>query len=80
MKAIESVGTVDEQRRLVLDEPLPIAGPRRVRVIVLVPEEDERDEREWLRAAATNPAFDFLSEPEENIYSRADGKPFRGEG
>jgi len=34
------------------------------------------DESEWLRAAATNPAFDFLKGPEEDIYTLADGKPF----
>jgi hypothetical protein len=33
-------------------------------------EESDIDEREWLRAAATNPAFAFLKEPEEDIYSR----------
>jgi hypothetical protein len=33
-------------------------------------EETDVDEREWLRAAAMNPAFDFLKEPEEDIYSR----------
>jgi hypothetical protein len=26
--------------------------------------------------AAKNPAFDFLKEPEEDIYTPADGKPF----
>jgi len=34
------------------------------------------DEQEWLRAAAANPAFDFLKEPGEDIYTLADGEPF----
>ena len=38
------------------------------------------DEKEWLQAAATNPAFDFLKEPEEDIYTLADGKPFYDQG
>lgn len=80
MKAIEVTGTVDEQRQLHLDEPLPIVGPSRVRVILLFPEEADIDEREWLRAAATNPAFDFLKDPAEDIYTLADGKPFYDEG
>jgi tetratricopeptide (TPR) repeat protein len=42
-------------------------------------EEGEIDESEWLRAAATNPAFDFLKEPEEDIYTLDDGKPFNEE-
>jgi hypothetical protein len=54
---------------------LPIAGPSRVRVIILISEEGDIDEQEWLRAAAVNPAFDFLKEPEEDIYTLADGKP-----
>ena len=76
MKAIETTGMVDEERRLLLDEPLPIIGPSRVRVIILVPEEVDITEREWLNAASTNPAFDFLKELEEDIYTLTDGKPF----
>ena len=75
-KALEVVGTVDAQRQLHLDEPLPIVGPSRVRVIILIPEETDMDEREWLRVAARNPAFDFLKDPEEDIYTLADGEPF----
>jgi hypothetical protein len=29
-----------------------------------------------MRAAAKNPAFDFLKDPEEDIYSPTDGRPF----
>lgn len=39
-------------------------------------EAGEIDESEWLRSAASNPAFDFLKDPEEDIYTLADGKPF----
>jgi hypothetical protein len=80
LKALEVAGTIDEQRQLHLDTPLPIAGPTRVRVIILIPEQTDIDEREWLRAAATNPAFDFLKEPEEDIYTLTDGKPFHDQG
>ena len=76
LKAIELMGTVDEQGRLHLDQSLPMAGPSQVRVIILIPEEMDLDESAWLGAAATNPAFDFLKEPEEDIYTLADGKPF----
>jgi hypothetical protein len=37
---------------------------------------EEIDESEWLKAVARNPAFDFLKDPEEDIYTLADGKPF----
>jgi hypothetical protein len=80
MKAIEATGTVDEQGRLHLDEPLTILGPRRIRVILLFPEEADIDEHEWLQAAVSNPAFDFLKDPVEDIYTLTDGKPFYDEG
>lgn len=76
MRAVEVTGTVDEERQLRLDSSLPISGPLRVRVIVLYPVEDELDESEWLHTAARSPAFNFLKEPEEDIYSPSDGKPF----
>jgi len=79
-RAIETTGTIDAQRRLVLDEELPVAGPTRVRVIILWPEEADIDEMGWLRAAAANPAFEFLKEPEEDIYTLADGRPFYDQG
>jgi hypothetical protein len=80
LKAFEVAGTIDEQRQLHLDAPLPIAGPSRVRVIVLIPEEADAEEKEWYRVAASNPAFDFLKEPKEDIYTLADGKPFHDQG
>lgn len=78
-KAIETTGTIDAQRQLVLDDQLSVAGPTRVRVIILLPEEADIDEMEWLRAAA-NPVLDFLKEPKEDIYTLADGRPFHDEG
>jgi hypothetical protein len=47
-------------------------------VIILLPEDADIAEMEWLRAATSNPAFDFLKEPEEDIYTLADRKPFNG--
>lgn len=79
-KAIEATGTIDAQRQLVLDELLPVVGPTRVRVIILLPGEADINEREWLRAVAANPAFDFLKDPEEDIYTLADGRPFGDQG
>ena len=80
MTAIETTGVVDEQQQLRLDGPLPITGPSRVRVLILVPEPGEIEESAWLRAAAQNPAFDFLKEEAENVYTRSDGKPFHDQG
>ncbi len=74
--AIETTGTIDDQHQLILDEPLPVTGPTKVRVIILLPDEGDIDEAEWLRAAAGNRAFEFLKKPEEDIYTLEDGKPF----
>ena len=79
MTAIELTGVVNERRQLQLDGLLPISGPKRVRVIVLYSPTDEWEETEWLAAAARNPAFAFLKDAEEDIYSLSDGKPFRDE-
>jgi len=79
MTAIEMTGTVDEHSQLKLDGSLPFAGPKRVRVIVLSTLDDEIDEVSWLRAASRNPAFAFLDDPEEDIYSMTDGQPYNDE-
>lgn len=76
LKAIEVAGTVDRDHQLHLDEPLPLDGPSRVRVIVLMPEPAEIDEAEWLRSASSNPAFQSLHDPAEEIYDLNDGRPF----
>jgi hypothetical protein len=79
MTAIEMTGTIDENHQLKLDGVLPFAGPKRVRVIVLSPPTeitDELSETEWLKASLNNPAFEYLRDPEEDIYTISDGKPF----
>jgi hypothetical protein len=75
MKPIEVLGTIEEDGRVRLDEPVPAAVGDRVRLIVLVGE-DEPNEQEWLRAATQGGAFDFLKAPEEDLYTLRDGKPF----
>jgi hypothetical protein len=80
VNAIEATGIVDAQHQLRLDEPLPIPGQSRVRVIVLVPEAEEIPEAAWAKAASASPAFDFLKDAAEDVYSAADGKPFHDQG
>jgi hypothetical protein len=80
MNAIETTGVVDAQHQLRLDEPLSIAGPSRVRVIILVPDESDIPEVAWTKTAAASPAFDFLKESAEDIYTATDGKPFHDQG
>ena len=79
LTAIELTGMVDEHHELQLDDVLPILGPQRVRVIVLFSTVDEWGEDEWLQTATRCPAFDFLRDPEEDIYTMTDGKPYQDE-
>lgn len=72
-KALEKSRTTQSQCQLILDEPLHISFPNQACVIILFPEEDDIDEKEWHRAAASNPVFGFLEEKEEDIYSLNDG-------
>ena len=78
-RAIETIGTIDAQHHLVLDETLPITGPTRVRVSHLLPEDSDISETEWLQAAAANLSLDFLKDPEEDVYTLSDGEPFYDE-
>lgn len=84
MAAVEMMATIDAQQRLKLEGVLPVVGPVRVRILVLYPDtgsdtQGEWSEDVWLRAAARNPAFAFLNDPAEDIYSLADGEPFSDE-
>lgn len=75
LSAIELSGTINENHQIQLDEPLPIEASKRVRVIVLYSTDDDISEKEWLQGAAINPAFAFLNDPAEDIYTLEDGKP-----
>jgi hypothetical protein len=77
MRAIETIGTLDTQGHIQLDTPQPQAKPSRVRIIMLLEEDDDDDlgPGQWESAIATNPSFAFLNDPEEDIYTLADGNP-----
>ena len=73
MQGIETTAQVDQSGNLQLLTPLRLRN-KKVRVIILLPENDEIDDQTWFKAIQ-NPAFDFLSESEEDIYFSQDGKP-----
>ncbi len=77
MKAIELVGDIDAQHRLKAQVPeeLPV-GP--VRVIVLLPEEDDAGPA-WTRGIAREWG-DELADPREDIYTLDDGEPLNAAG
>ena len=76
MKAIEINTKTDNSGHLKFDIPLKEKN-KNVRVLILFNENDNllEDEKVWLYSNRNNPSFDFLSEPEENIYSLKDGTP-----
>lgn len=44
MKAIETIASLTKNGQLTLDTPLDLSYPSRVRVIILVPDDDESDD------------------------------------
>lgn len=75
MRAIETTATVQKSGLLKLANPIKANVNDKVKVIVLY--EDEENEQEWLLAIANNPAFDFLKNKGEDIYTLKDGKPLK---
>ena len=73
MKAIEITGSINEQGNVELDQLLTVTESIRFRGILLFPDRDEA--QEWSLSALRTSAIDFLSDPEEDIYTLEDGKP-----
>jgi hypothetical protein len=74
--------TIEKDGTVRLPKKLKLSGPRRAILTILdeklpvVDVDDELNETEWLKASMSNPAFDYLRDPEEDIYTIRDGKPF----
>jgi hypothetical protein len=77
MRAIEINTMTDNFGHLKIDYPIN-KRDKKVRVIILVEDSIDYtdDESKWLSAISSNPAFNFLNEPSENIYTLKDGESF----
>lgn len=79
MKAVEISAKTDKQGLLKIDYPLK-KKDKRVRVLILFDEKkdatEDDEEKLWMKSISSNPAFEFLKEKEEDIYSLTDGEPF----
>ena len=64
-------------RHIVLDEPYSLPPNASLMVTLLTAPADADSEEAWLRAASSSDAFAFLADPAEDIYTLADGVPFR---
>lgn len=79
LTAIETTATIGKNRQLTLDEDLPENTSKKVRVIVLIDDEADISEKEWMKAASESEVFDFLNDEAEDIYTLEDGKPLENE-
>ncbi|MDA3812242.1 MAG: hypothetical protein PF518_18135 [Spirochaetaceae bacterium] len=79
IKKIELIGHIDKNHHLIVDQQLPFA-PGDVNIIVFpsneIVEDDDISTMDILRTAQAGGAFDFLNDPEEDIYTLEDGVPF----
>lgn len=76
MKAIEIKTQTDDQGDLNFNYKVGKAESK-VRVLILLDDETETDEEIlWKKSISSNPAFNFLNDANEDIYSLKDGLPF----
>lgn len=77
MKTMELIGTVDEHHHLRVEVPLSIP-PGVVKLIVVIPEEEEDEFSDaWVQGIAREWEGE-LSDPREDIYTMEDGEPIHG--
>jgi len=77
MKAIEINSKTDKKGHLKIDYKIG-KSERNVRILILLDDYNSMpdDEKIWVDSISTNPAFDFLKDPTEDIYSLNDGESF----
>jgi hypothetical protein len=76
MKAIEINSKTDAKGCLKLDYQLDRSDSP-VRVLILLEEDTaENEEKLWVDSISKNPAFEFLHDSDEDVYSINDGEPF----
>ena len=77
MKAIEINSKTDKTGRLKINYKLD-KSESNVRILILFDEDlsEQEEEKLWINSISKNPAFDFLNDPQEEIYSLKDGEPF----
>ena len=75
MQAFETKGRIDAKGNLHIEHQLNLRD-KNVKVLILYPDDDSINEQQWLKSLSGNPAFDFLKNEEEDIYTIKDGIPF----
>jgi hypothetical protein len=77
MQALEAFGLIDNQGIIQLKYPLSVKNKKAKLIILIDEDDDDFTNLEWHKAITNNPAFDFLYDDAENIYSLTDGIVFR---
>jgi hypothetical protein len=77
MKAIEIKSKTDKKGYLKIDYKLNKVDSK-VRVLILIDDDNTEQEEEnfWMKSISTNPAFQFLNDTSEDIYTIQDGEVF----
>ena len=77
MKAIEINSKTDKTGHLKINYKLD-KSESNVRILILLDEDSSEQEEEklWMNSISKNPAFDFLYDSMEGIYSLKVGEPF----
>jgi len=76
MRAIEINSKTDQTGRLKFDYQIG-KSEKSVRILILLEDDayQQEEEKLWMDSLTKNPAFNFLNEPEEDVYSIKDGEP-----
>ena len=77
MRAIEINSKTDKKGHLRFDYKLD-KSEKEVRILILLDEDqaESDDDAIWMSSILSNPAFDFLNDPGEDIYTLNDGESF----
>lgn len=77
MKAIEINSKTDKEGYLKINYKLNRFNSK-VRILILLEDDSsEKDEEAiWMNSISISPAFDFLKDISEDVYSLKDGEPF----
>ena len=77
MKAIEINSKTDKTGYLKINYKLNRFDSK-VRVLILLDDDSSENDEEaiWMSSISNNPAFDFLKDSAEDVYSLKDGEPF----
>ncbi len=77
MEAVEKNIEFDEQGNFLIHLGKKFSN-RKAKVLVLF-EDEEVTEKEWLQLALKGGAFDFWNDPAEDIYTLNDGIPYESQ-